>query len=269
MHVGEPELREPRVVLAAPDEIERLVDEAAGDFGTRQPFDRALTEFGALLAQLVGEVGRQDARAEAFPLGVAFVKAIGRRERRVAYVASAAEVPFAEMASGITDLPHHARQDRKRRVEPVGLAEIPVALAVVNIGDEAVARGEAARHEAGPRRRADRRRVIELRHHHPVARERVDVGRRDQLVAGQRQVGIAHVVDQDEQDVRLLRCCAGSRFRWRRSGGEAVGWKDAGAQHCEKGGPRRPDRPPPCMPCRFHPFLPCPALRLRYICIIV
>src|SRR3546814_6242831 len=96
-------------------EIERLVDEAVGDLRARQPFDRALSELGALLPEPVGEVGRQDARAEAFPLGVTFVEAIGRRERRIADVAPAAAMPFAEMTSGIANLPHQARQNGNLR----------------------------------------------------------------------------------------------------------------------------------------------------------
>src|SRR3546814_13747883 len=99
-------------------EIERLVDEAVGDLRARQPFDRALSELGALLPEPVGEVGRQDARAEPFPLGVTFVEALGRRERRISDVAPAAEMPFAEMTGGIADLPHQARQNGKRRIEP-------------------------------------------------------------------------------------------------------------------------------------------------------
>src|SRR3546814_11798952 len=51
VHVGQPELREPGAVLAASDEIERLVDKATGNLRARQPFDRALTEFGALLPE--------------------------------------------------------------------------------------------------------------------------------------------------------------------------------------------------------------------------
>src|SRR3546814_16435282 len=96
-------------------------------------------------------------------------------------------MPFAEMTSGIAHLPHQARQNGKRRIKPVGLAERAVALAVVDIGDEAVARGEAARHETGTRGRADRRRVVDLRHTHAVAGERVAVRGRDPWFAGQRK----------------------------------------------------------------------------------
>src|SRR3546814_5296374 len=91
---GQPELREPRTILAAFYKLERFVDEAVGDLRARQPFDRALSELGALLPEPVGEVGRQDARAEPFPLGVTFVEAIGRRERRISDVAPAAEMPL-------------------------------------------------------------------------------------------------------------------------------------------------------------------------------
>src|SRR3546814_6320380 len=97
--------------------------------------------------------------------------------------------------------------------------------------DLAVARGEAARHETGTRGRADRRRVVELRHHHAVAGERVDVRRRDQRVAGQRQVGKSHVVDQNEEDVRLPRRRARGRICWHGGRREAVSGDDRSEEH--------------------------------------
>src|SRR3546814_19405702 len=58
VHVGQPELREPRTILAAFYKLERFVDEAVGDLRARQPFDRAPSELGALMPEPVGAVGR-------------------------------------------------------------------------------------------------------------------------------------------------------------------------------------------------------------------
>jgi hypothetical protein len=73
-------------------------------------------------------------RAHAFEVGARFVEAISCDWRSVIDIALAPEVPFAEVAGGVTVFLEHSRERRSLRIEPVRHASAFIVGAVVEVG---------------------------------------------------------------------------------------------------------------------------------------
>ncbi len=195
------EIKEERfpLLLRVVDELERPVREHEG----RVPFAR--TELrGFRRCLLPVEVDELRARLMFFVREVELAEARGGRTleafvpgRRAGLLA---EVPFADhrsvVAGGAEDL-----GDRDRAVveAAVGAERFRKAHAVevAHAGLVGVESGQ----QGGPGRAATGR-VVELSEADAVLGERVDIRRRD-LAAVATKVGPSHVIDHDEQDVRL------------------------------------------------------------------
>ena len=89
------------------------------------------------------------------------------------------------------------------------------------------ARAVAAGQEAGPRHRADRRRV-EAREAHAFRGEPIQVGRAQGLVAEGADVRVAHVVDEEDDDVRGSGRFCGERREAGEEEGEQGTHREAG-----------------------------------------
>ena len=112
----------------------------------------------------------------------------------------AAEVPFAEARRRVTLRlePRRERGFRKRQADR--LIEIPVADRVHLVAE---ARLIAARHESSARRRAERRRDVAVREADSVARDGVDMRRRDLRIPLAAEFAVAEVVGDQQDDIRL------------------------------------------------------------------
>ena len=117
----------------------------------------------------------------------------------------AVEVPLAEVPAVVPGGVQHARQRGLRRSQVDGGA---FGNPVVHARPPRRPAGQ----QAGPARRADRRRRVELREPHALRRQPVDAGGLDDGVPVTAEVSVPEVVAEDEQDVRAI------EFR-RRAGG--------------------------------------------------
>src|SRR3546814_2943818 len=86
-------------------------------------------------------------------------------------------MPLADMCCRIAGILEQPRDRRQLGIEPIGLSGRCIERAIADIVDEPDLGRETPGHEAGARRRADRRGIVELGHQHALARQLVEVGR--------------------------------------------------------------------------------------------
>ena len=120
-----------------------------------------------------------------------FVEAAAQRQE----LDRPAEVPLAHHAGRVALLLHHLRERQLALVE----AELEPRL---HRPLDADAIGITTGQERRARRRADRLRDVEIREAHALAREPVEVRRRETLRPIDADIGVTEVIGQDEDDVR-------------------------------------------------------------------
>ena len=144
------------------------------------------------------EILRKDDRLKSLPAG-------GRRPPP-----TAAEIPHPEESGRIPDRPeglgdrHHLRRQvavalRRQQLVPRGSGGLPG----VDDRVDPVARRHLPRHQTGPGRRAVRGAGVRLREHEPAAGEGVERRGLDEAVPHEADVAPPHVVDQNQDHVRL------------------------------------------------------------------
>src|SRR5262249_50738059 len=122
------------------------------------------------------------------------VVAVGGKLRGIGDIASAAEVPFAEVASGVTGGLQDARETGRGGIEKIGLVTSPIAGASLEVARDAPACGKLAGDETTARRGADGRSAVVLREAEAFAGEAVEVGRGDIGAAIAADVATAKVI---------------------------------------------------------------------------
>src|SRR5262249_20061860 len=121
--------------------------------------------------------------------------------RGIGDIASAAHVPFAEMASGVAGSLERARDGGGFWIEEVRLFRAAIAGAGLEEIGDAPARGVHPGEKTGARRRADGRGDVELSELGSFSGETVDVRRGNEVAAVAADVAVAHVVGEEEEDV--------------------------------------------------------------------
>ncbi len=227
------QVEEERPVLVPLDEIHRLLIEHVGQIALPAgdllvAVDRSVGDLdhilgGRLSAELFGEhdpgVGRMGELLGRLvqivmpPLQIAVEiveAAMGGEVLRLI-----AEVPLAQRGGGVALFAEQVAEGFFMHVDAVGrLARGRIG---VNHPLQAVALLVAAGQQSRPGRSADRAAGIGLGEPHAVAGQRVDVRRGDVLRPIDADVAIAHVVDQDHDDVGLCRIRRGGLGRSRQS----------------------------------------------------
>ena len=126
------------------------------------------------------------------------VEAVVARLRVAGDVEAAVEVPLARQVGLVAPALEQRRERDLAWPELDGRAFRDPAL---DAGPEGRAAGEHGR----PRRRAERRGRVVGREAHPFAREAIEGGRLEGVVAVAAEIAVAEVVGDDEQDVRRPR----------------------------------------------------------------
>ena len=186
-----PEVQEkrPRGVPAA-DETDRFVRQTIGEVLPLRSVRKRRASIRAEVA-LFGHapVTATDVDVEAVPLGP---------------VRLLAEVPFADVPGLVAAVPQ-GRGDGpffQRQMEQVGgRKDAPLLHARDVVGQRDASRGLAG-HDACSRRRAHRARGVGVGEPHAASRQPIEVRGLVEAAAVAAQVHPAHVVDQDEDDVR-------------------------------------------------------------------
>jgi hypothetical protein len=142
-------------------------------------------------------------RLRAFPSAGIFIKAIGGELRCVVHIASAAEVPFAEVAGGVTRGVELARERRSLQRKKVRLFAGAVALPGLQVIGDAPARRKHAGEQPGARRRADGRGAVILHETRALPGELVEARRGCLPSAITTEIAKPEVVGENENDVRL------------------------------------------------------------------
>ena len=127
-----------------------------------------------------------------------------------------AEMPLADEAGRVSDFLQHFGNEHfvgtnaERRIRPQHAAWRDGA---IGAGRDDVVHADAHRvatgHERGPRRGAGGRRGMEVGEPHPLLGHAVEVRRVHVDGAEAGEVGIAHVIGEDDNDVGLLRSMQG------------------------------------------------------------
>jgi hypothetical protein len=193
VNVVRPEIDETGLVLVAPKKIERLIYKEC----------RAVPTFD-FVVRGPDPVGGSDVGVwfRAFPCAGVFVEAVSGERRSIGDVATAAHMPFAEVAGGVTGGFQSAGEGRRGRVQKIRLLALSITGARLEETGDVPARGEHTGREAGARRRTNRSGAVVFGEASSLARQAIEVGSRCKLAAIAADIAVAHIIAEDEEDVR-------------------------------------------------------------------
>jgi len=188
---GSVDVEEERFVLAAVEKRDSLAREGVG-----QVFllvrDRLAVADERIVVGLARQVGPRAAEETVVVIEAAFVRAQAFLE---------SDVPFANHAGGVAERLEFLGERRFGAWQAKVLRREPFRAGVVL---EAVAMLVAPAHQTRARRRADGVRRVAVGEPHAADGDAVNLRRRDVLAAVHANAGVAKVVGQEDDDVRLL-----------------------------------------------------------------
>lgn len=192
------------VGLGFVDESESGIDEASGDLGALHPLEAFAEAFGVgpdSTGFFAGSLCEgKKLWSHAFEIGEALIEAVVGDGRGVIDVTLPSHVPFPKMTGGVSGFLELAGESGGFGVKPLSHPALDVIAPVVEVRGDAPAVRILSGGESDAGRGADGGVDVEVGELDPFRGESVDVlGVHLSSEAG--EVGVAHVIDEDDNDV--------------------------------------------------------------------